>query len=140
MATTEPARSAGREAGRCSEVVENVEHWAGPAHTAGDRHAAPVATTYAHGMIVEEPYRSRGSTLDEGALRLATPGLPDGALSPDYVGIRPKIHGPDEPQPDFRVDGPEMHGIEGLVTLFGIESPGLTSSLAIGEAVSAKLP
>jgi L-2-hydroxyglutarate oxidase LhgO len=68
------------------------------------------------------------------------PGLPDGALSPDYVGIRPKIHGPGEPQPDFRIDGPEKHGIAGLVTLFGIESPGLTSSLAIGEEVSGKLP
>jgi L-2-hydroxyglutarate oxidase LhgO len=68
------------------------------------------------------------------------PGLPDGALSPDYVGIRPKIHGPDEPQPDFRIDGPEKHGLAGLVTLFGIESPGLTSSLAIGEEVSGRLP
>lgn len=67
------------------------------------------------------------------------PGLPDGALQPDYAGIRPKIHGPDEPQPDFRIDGPEAHGMAGLVTLFGIESPGLTSSLAIGEEVSGKL-
>ena len=64
------------------------------------------------------------------------PGLPDGALSPDYAGIRPKLHGPGEPQPDFRLDGCEKHGIEGLVALFGIESPGLTSSLAIGEAVA----
>jgi len=64
------------------------------------------------------------------------PGLPDGALVPDYVGIRPKIHGPNEAQPDFRLDGAEAHGIEGLVALFGIESPGLTSSLAIGEAVA----
>jgi L-2-hydroxyglutarate oxidase LhgO len=73
-------------------------------------------------------------------IRKFWPGLPDGALSPDYVGIRPKIHGPDEPQPDFRIDGPEKHGMAGLVTLFGIESPGLTSSLAIGEEVSRKLP
>jgi L-2-hydroxyglutarate oxidase LhgO len=73
-------------------------------------------------------------------IRKFWPGLPDGALSPDYVGIRPKIHGPDEPQPDFRIDGPEIHGIDGLVTLFGIESPGLTSSLAIGEEVSRLLP
>ncbi|HET9160750.1 MAG TPA: NAD(P)/FAD-dependent oxidoreductase [Caulobacteraceae bacterium] len=72
-------------------------------------------------------------------IRKFWPGLPDGALSPDYVGIRPKIHGPDEPQPDFRIDGPEKHGMAGLVTLFGIESPGLTSSLAIGEEVSGKL-
>jgi L-2-hydroxyglutarate oxidase LhgO len=67
------------------------------------------------------------------------PALPDGALSPDYAGIRPKLHGPGEPQPDFRIDGPERHGMEGLVALFGIESPGLTSSLAIGEHVVALL-
>jgi L-2-hydroxyglutarate oxidase LhgO len=67
------------------------------------------------------------------------PGLPDGALSPDYAGIRPKLHGPNEPQPDFQLDGPEVHGLEGLVALFGIESPGLTSSLAIGEGVAERL-
>ncbi len=67
------------------------------------------------------------------------PGLQDGALTPDYAGIRPKLHGPGEPQPDFRIDGVESHGLEGLVALFGIESPGLTSSLAIGEEVAARL-
>jgi L-2-hydroxyglutarate oxidase LhgO len=72
-------------------------------------------------------------------IRKFWPGLPDGALSPDYAGIRPKLHGPDEPQPDFRLDGPAAHGMEGLVTLFGIESPGLTSSMAIGEEVAARL-
>ena len=65
--------------------------------------------------------------------------MPDGALVPDYSGIRPKIHGPDEPQPDFRIDGPEAHGLGGLVVLLGIESPGLTSSLAIGEEVAGRL-
>ena len=74
-----------------------------------------------------------------GYVRKFWPGLPDGSLSPDYAGIRPKLHGPGEPQPDFRIDGQEVHGMEGLVCLFGIESPGLTSSLAIGEAVAAKL-
>ena len=67
------------------------------------------------------------------------PGLPDGSLSPDYAGIRPKLHGPGEPQPDFRIDGAERHGLEGLIALFGIESPGLTSSLAIGEKVAQLL-
>jgi L-2-hydroxyglutarate oxidase LhgO len=67
------------------------------------------------------------------------PGLPDDALFPDYAGVRPKLHGPGQPQPDFRLDGPEVHGLEGLVALFGIESPGLTASLAIGEAVAAAL-
>jgi len=67
------------------------------------------------------------------------PALPDDALTPDYAGIRPKLHGPGEPHPDFRIDGPEAHGLDGLVTLFGIESPGLTSSLAIGEEVAGRL-
>jgi L-2-hydroxyglutarate oxidase LhgO len=67
------------------------------------------------------------------------PGLPDDSLDPDYAGLRPKIHGPGEPQPDFRLDGGEVHGLHGLMALFGVESPGLTSSLAIGEAVAARL-
>ena len=67
------------------------------------------------------------------------PGLPDNALTPDYAGLRPKLHGPGEPQPDFRLDGKDVHGVSGLIALFGIESPGLTSSLAIGEAVAAQL-
>ncbi|MBV8683715.1 MAG: NAD(P)/FAD-dependent oxidoreductase [Caulobacteraceae bacterium] len=67
------------------------------------------------------------------------PGLPDGALAPDYAGLRPKIHGPDELQPDFRVDDASVHGLEGLVALFGVESPGLTSSLALGEEVARRL-
>jgi L-2-hydroxyglutarate oxidase LhgO len=63
------------------------------------------------------------------------PDLPDGALLPSYAGIRPKISGPDEAAADFVLQGPATHGVPGLVNLFGIESPGLTSSLAIGEAV-----
>ena len=64
------------------------------------------------------------------------PGLPDGALVPSYSGVRPKIHGPGEAAPDFRIDGPALHGVPGLVNLFGIESPGLTSALAIAEVVA----
>ena len=67
------------------------------------------------------------------------PALPDGALVPGYAGIRPKIHGPGEPAPDFCIQGPQDHGIAGLVNLFGIESPGLTSSLAIAEHVAELL-
>lgn len=70
------------------------------------------------------------------AIRRYWPALPEGALSPAYSGVRPKIHGPDEAQPDFRIDGPARHGVKGLVNLFGIESPGLTSALAIGEFVA----
>ncbi len=68
------------------------------------------------------------------------PGLPDGALVPDYAGIRPKLHGPGEPALDFRLDGAGRHCLQGLVTMFGIESPGLTSSLAIGDMVAGMLP
>lgn len=69
------------------------------------------------------------------AIRRYWPGLPDGALAPAYAGIRPKISGPGEPAEDFRIEGPRTHGIEGIVNLLGIESPGLTSSLAIAETV-----
>lgn len=63
------------------------------------------------------------------------PDLPDGALQPAYAGIRPKLHGPGEPAPDFLIQREEVHGIPGLVNLFGIESPGLTACLALaGEA------
>lgn len=72
-------------------------------------------------------------------IRRFWPALPDGALVPDYAGIRPKLHGEGEPQPDFQLHGQDDHGITGLTTLFGIESPGLTSSLAIGEAVAERL-
>lgn len=67
------------------------------------------------------------------------PGLKDGALVPDYAGIRPKISGPNEPGRDFLIQGPEVHGHVGLVNLFGIESPGLTSALAIGQEVLSLL-
>jgi L-2-hydroxyglutarate oxidase LhgO len=65
------------------------------------------------------------------------PGLADGALSPGYAGIRPKISGPHAPAADFVIQGPLTHGVAGLVNLFGIESPGLTSALAIAEHVTA---
>ena len=67
------------------------------------------------------------------------PGLPDGALHAAYAGVRPKIHGPGEVAPDFRIDGPAQHGVPGLVNLLGIESPGLTSCLAIAEEVVRRL-
>jgi len=81
-----------------------------------------------------DPARAAGF---EQAIRRFWPGLPSAALQPAYSGVRPKIHGPGEPAPDFRLDGPLQHGVPGLVNLFGIESPGLTSALAIAEEVVA---
>ena len=70
------------------------------------------------------------------AIRTYWPGLRDGALQPAYAGIRPKISAPDAPAADFRIDGPQVHGVSGVVNLFGIESPGLTASLAIADHVA----
>jgi L-2-hydroxyglutarate oxidase LhgO len=89
----------------------------------------------------EEDYRvdpARAEPFAE-AIRAYWPALPDAALLPAYAGIRPKLSGPGEPASDFVVAGPSMHGVAGLVNLFGIESPGLTASLAIGEYVAELL-
>ena len=69
------------------------------------------------------------------AIRKYWPALPDGALMPSYSGIRPKIVPPSVAYQDFLIQGPKDHGVEGLINLFGIESPGLTSSLAIADYV-----
>ena len=69
-------------------------------------------------------------------IRTYFPTLPAGSLLPDYAGLRPKLSGPGAPSADFRIDGPERHGLPGLVQLFGIESPGLTSSLSIANDVA----
>ena len=73
------------------------------------------------------------------SIRRYWPGLPDGALVADYAGIRPKLTGPGEKAADFIIDGPAEHGLPGLVHLFGIESPGLTSCLSIAEDVAERL-
>lgn len=73
------------------------------------------------------------------AIRRYWPGLPDGALEPDFAGIRPKISGKDAPAADFLVQGPRAHGVPGLVNLFGIESPGLTASLPLADSVLGQL-
>jgi L-2-hydroxyglutarate oxidase LhgO len=70
------------------------------------------------------------------AIRDYWPGLADGQLAPGYAGIRPKIVGPTEKAADFVVQGPRVHGVPGLVNLFGIESPGLTAALAIADYVT----
>jgi L-2-hydroxyglutarate oxidase LhgO len=73
------------------------------------------------------------------AIRRYWPALPDGALAPAYSGIRPKTAGAGEPAPDFEIQGPQRHGVPGLVHLFGIESPGLTASLALAGMVLSEL-
>jgi L-2-hydroxyglutarate oxidase LhgO len=70
-----------------------------------------------------------------GAIRQYWPGLPDGSLQPAYAGIRPKINGPGLPAADFVIQEESEHGVAGLINLFGIESPGLTSSLALADHV-----
>ncbi|MEZ5938839.1 MAG: NAD(P)/FAD-dependent oxidoreductase [Hyphomonadaceae bacterium] len=74
-----------------------------------------------------------------GEVRRYWPGLPDGSITPGYSGVRPKLVGPGQPAADFMIEGPDAHGTLGLVNLFGIESPGLTSSLAIAERVAELL-
>src|SRR4029450_12740050 len=73
------------------------------------------------------------------AIRTYWPGLRDGALQPAYAGIRPKIQSPGAPAADFRIDGPEIQSLPGQVHLYGIESPGLTSCLAIADEVADRL-
>jgi len=83
-----------------------------------------------------DPARGDGFYAD---VRRYWPALPDGALQPAYSGVRPKLVGPGEPAADFRIDGPARHGVPGLVNLFGIESPGLTASLALADEVLSRL-
>jgi L-2-hydroxyglutarate oxidase LhgO len=72
-------------------------------------------------------------------IRTYWPELRDGALKPGYAGVRPKIRGPSEPAVDFLVQGPDAHGVPGLVNLYGIESPGLTASLSLADEVVERL-
>ncbi len=91
------------------------------------------------GRAVDYAVDPRRSERFYAAIRRYWPGLPDGALAPGYAGIRPKISGPQEPPADFVIQGPAEHGVRGLVNLFGIESPGLTASLALADDVARSL-
>ncbi len=82
--------------------------------------------------------QSRGP-LFYAAIRKYYPGLKDGQLQPGYTGIRPKVSGPNKAAADFLIRGPKDHGVAGLVNLYGIESPGLTASLAIAAHVRGLL-
>lgn len=91
---------------------------------------------------IEQPHydvdRKRGDAF-YAAIRTYWPSLRDGTLQPAYAGIRPKIQAAGTPALDFRIDGPEVHGLAGQVHLYGIESPGLTSSLALADEVASRL-
>jgi L-2-hydroxyglutarate oxidase LhgO len=91
--------------------------------------------------IAEESYTVDARRSDGFYERIRTywPGLPNDSLVPDYCGIRPKLTGPGEAAADFMIAGPSAHGMPRLVNLFGIESPGLTSSLSIAEDVVSYL-
>jgi L-2-hydroxyglutarate oxidase LhgO len=91
--------------------------------------------------IEQEDYLVNPRRADQfyAAIRRYWPALPDDALEPAYAGIRPKIHAQHEEAADFTVHGPNQHGVPGLIALYGIESPGLTSSLAIAEWVSHQI-
>ena len=81
----------------------------------------------------------RRSDLFYAAIRRYWPGLKDGALVPAYSGVRPKLQGPGEPVRDFMLQGPQVHGVPGLMNLYGIESPGLTASLALAAEAARRL-
>lgn len=91
--------------------------------------------------VDSEDYRVDPARLDAfvRGIKAWWPGLDENRLQPAYAGIRPKLAGPDGGFADFRIDGPEEHGVAGVVNLFGIESPGLTSCLAIADLVAQKL-
>lgn len=103
---------------------------------AGEAHFGPDVR-----YLEREDYRfddsQRGAFAD--AIRGWWPDLQDDDLLPDFVGIRPKLAGPQEPLADFVIQDARQHGIVGLINLFGIESPGLTASLAIAEAVLERI-
>ena len=87
--------------------------------------------------IDEENYDVNASRAQSfyASIRRYWPALKDGTLNPDYAGIRPKLTGPGEPAADFKIEAPAQHGLRGLVHLFGIESPGLTSALSLADDV-----
>ena len=105
---------------------------AGQARFGPDVQWLPEGTTPESLDYAVEPSRMQAFEAD---IRRYWPALPEGALQPAYSGVRPKLHRPGTSAPDFQMDGPTRHGRAGLVHLLGIESPGLTSCLALAEEV-----
>ncbi|MFM2240335.1 MAG: hypothetical protein RJA69_1709, partial [Pseudomonadota bacterium] len=87
-------------------------------------------------QLAVDPHRCRDFYAE---VRRYWPALADNSLQPGYAGIRPKLGGPDQPAADFLISGPAEHGVPGWVHLFGIESPGLTSSLVLADRVAKQL-
>jgi len=106
---------------------------------AGQARFGPDVEWLAEGAAPDYRVDPRRADAFYAAIRDYWPGLPDDALAPGYAGIRPKLFGPGKPAADFVIQGPRVHGVPGLVHLFGIESPGLTASLAIAACVAAEL-
>ena len=106
---------------------------------AGQARFGPDTEWLEPGQPIDYDVDSRRAAGFDEAIRRYWPGLPARALAPAYSGVRPKVVGPGEPAADFMIQGPDDHGVEGLVNLFGIESPGLTASIAIGEYVAQHL-
>ncbi|MDX5298074.1 MAG: NAD(P)/FAD-dependent oxidoreductase [Gammaproteobacteria bacterium] len=108
---------------------------AGQARFGPDVEWLPATTPGAQAYIVDP---ARKAAFVE-AIRRWWPAIPAEHLHPAYAGIRPKLGGPDAPTPDFLIQTVESHGLPGVIHLFGIESPGLTASLAIADQVAASL-
>jgi L-2-hydroxyglutarate oxidase LhgO len=96
---------------------------------------APRPCSAGSGAVLDFAVDGTRATAFEAEVRRYWPRLPTGAMAPAYAGIRPKLSGPGQAAADFRIDGPAEHGCPGAVQLFGIESPGLTASMAIAEWV-----
>lgn len=88
---------------------------------------------------IDYAFFDRGREAFAEAIAAYYPAIDVSSLMPAYTGIRPKIRAPGQPSGDFQIDGQEQHGLPGVINLFGIESPGLTSALAIGEYISLSL-
>ena len=100
----------------------------------GQARFGPDVEWVAHEDYAVDPHRAEGFYAE---VRKYWPELPDDALQPAYAGIRPKLHGPGEPAPDFLIQREAAHGQPGLVHLFGIESPGLTACLTLAEEAAS---
>jgi L-2-hydroxyglutarate oxidase LhgO len=104
----------------------------------GQAKFGPDVQWLAAGAPIDYAVDATRSAAFEAEIRRYWPGLPEAALQPAYSGVRPKISGPGAPAADFAVLGPAEHGCPGVVQLFGIESPGLTASMAIAGEVLAR--